>query len=158
MVVAVGDDGNFLAEPIQHGPHQVVGHPQFDGSLLAGEHPKDLLGVHPHVQGVEGFRPHTRGVGHGDVGHLVHPVVLDLFRGGVVGHHVIVLVVPGQGVGADLIPGALFPEHLLLFQVVLEVVELDLPLLGDAVVDGVHVVVDGLVHALDAVHHKDLSV
>ena len=35
---------------------------------------------------------------------------------------------------------------------------MDLPLLGDAVVDGVHIIIDGLVHALDPVHHKDLPV
>ena len=76
--------------------------------------------------------------------------MLDLFIGGVVTHQVVVLVIPCEAPGADLIKGAVKPEHLLLFFIPLEIPEGDLPVFIDGGVQRVHIVIDFLVRGLDA--------
>ena len=83
--------------------------------------------------------------------------MLDDLRLGIVGHQIIVLVVPGECEGADLIEVPLPAEPALLVHGIVKIAKADLPVLGDAAVDLVHIIIDGLVHGLDAVGHKDLA-
>ena len=75
---------------------------------------------------------------------------------GLVGDQVVVLLRPGEGQGTHPVGAAVAAELLLLGDGVGAVSELDLLVLGDGLMDGVHVVVDGLVHALDPVLHEQL--
>ena len=76
----------------------------------------------------------------------------------VIGHQIVVFIVPGHGEGTDYIVRAAVAVLPLLGHIVLKVQKPDLPVFGDAVVNLIHIVVDGLVHGLDAVFHKDLPV
>ena len=67
------------------------------------------------------------------------------------GQQVAVLVVLAQTIGAGLIvPVAVDP---LALQVKVKVAEGNLPVFGDGVLNGVYIVVDGLIHAFDPSGH-----
>ena len=128
-----------------------------DGNILAGEHTEDLPGVDGHVQGLESVPTIPMLLQRGDVGHLIYTVVLDDTDLAVEGDHVVVLIVPGECVRADHIEGAVLPVVSCLLHRVLEVFELDLPILGDPIMDRIHIIVDGLIHGLDPILHIDLA-
>ena len=84
--------------------------------------------------------------------------MLDDLHLGVVGHEIVVLIVPAHSEGTHDIEGSIPAVTLLLFHRVLKIVELDLLVLGDTVMDRIHIVIDGLVSRLHAVPDEDLSV
>ena len=120
------------------------------------EHAEYLSGVNGHVQRFVGVLAVARRIGYSDLHHFVHAEMLDLPDGGIVGHHVIIFVVPGQGEGADFVKGPVVAEVALLGDGVVEIAEADLPVLGNAAVDLVHIIVNGFVHGFDPVLHEHL--
>ena len=155
---AVGDDEHLAAQPVQNGTHQMIFKPHLYLDLFAGEHTEDLAGVDRHVQRLIDLLTVPLLIQRGDLLHLVHAVVLDDPGLRVIGHQIVVFIVPGHGEGTDYIVRAAVAVLPLLGHIVLKVQKPDLPVFGDAVVNLIHIVVDGLVHGLDAVFHKDLPV
>ena len=90
-----------------------------------------------------------------DLQHLVHPVVLDDPGRLVESDQVVILVVPGQGPGTDLVFRAALFLHKLFGGGPLPVLEADLPVPVHSLVQRIHVVVDLLVAGLHAVPYED---
>ena len=155
---AVGDDEYLAAQPVQNGAYQVIFKPHLYLDLFAGEHTEGFAGVDRHVQRLIDLLTVPLVIQRGDLFHLVHAVVLDDSSLRVIGHQIVVFIVPGHGEGTDYIVCAAVAVLPLLGHIVLKVQKPDLPVIGDAVVNLIHIVVDGLVHGLDAVFHKDLPV
>ena len=155
---AVGDDEYLAAQPVQNGAYQVIFKPHLYLGLIPGKHTEDLAGVDRHVQRLIDLLTVPLLIQRGDLLHLVHAVVLDDSSLRVIGHQIVVFIVPGHGEETDYIVRAAVAVLPLLGHIVLKVQKPDLPVIGDAVVNLIHIVVDGLVHGLDAVFHKDLPV
>ena len=79
---------------------------------------------------------------------------LSVFR--VVAYQIVVLVVPHQRPGADLIPGAVLAQLHFLIYVPPEIFEPDLAVRPDGLVQLVYIIVDAFVHGLDAPGNNDL--
>ena len=77
---------------------------------------------------------------------------------GIEGNQIIVLIIPGHCEGTDDIERTILPVMPRLLNSVLEVLELDLLVLRNPTLNGINVVVDGLVHRLDPVFYIDLTV
>ena len=83
--------------------------------------------------------------------------MLDLVVLRVKGDHIVILILPQERPGADAVPGAVFAQGHLFFDIPLKVFEADPAVLADGGVDLVHVVVDALVHGLHAAGDDDLA-
>ena len=155
---SVGNNEHVSAQPVQNGAHQMIFKPHLHVCILTGEHAEGFTSIDRHVQGLIDLLTVPLLIQRGDLLHLVHAVVLDDPGLRVIGHQIVVFIVPGHGEGTDHIVHAAVAVLPLLGYIVLKVQKPDLPVAGDAVVDLIHVVVDGLIHGLDAVFYKDLPV
>ena len=89
---------------------------------------------------------HPGFVGQGNVAHAIYPVAGDAVPGRE-GQQIIIFIVLAQTVGAGGVgPVPVFPHAV---QTPVEVAEADLPVLGNGLLNGVHRIVDRLIHALD---------
>ena len=77
---------------------------------------------------------------------------------GVIGDQIVVFIIPGQCKWADHIPGFVPAEPALFLYGVLKIVETNLAVVGNAGMDRIHIVVDGLIHRLDPVLDKHLPI
>ena len=126
--------------------------------LLAREHAEQRVAVMRSVEFPERLKALSRLIEDADVHHLVDAVMSHVAVLRVVHHEVVLLVVPHQSPWAALVPHAVVPRLHLLLQVPVEVLELYLPVLVDRLVQLVDVVINTLVHRLDAPGHDDLAV
>ena len=153
VLFPVGEQHGAAAEPVHDHIDQALVEPHFHGDGLPVEHMETLLGV--VVQGLAG---ELRAGGalpgqQGDAVHPVHPVGGDAVAGGE-GQKVAVLIVLVEAVGAGgIVP---VPVFRLAVQSPVEVAEGDLPVLENGLLDGVHIIVDGLVHVLDPPGHHHI--
>ena len=157
MLVVLADEHDVAAEAVDHRAGKTAGKAEADGLGLTGEHAEDGLGIGRHIEPGKGLFPVAEGLARGDLCHFVHAVVPDLPRRGVEGQHVVVLVVPHQRPGADLVKGAVVAVAPLLVDGVFKIAEADLLVARDGRGDLVDVVIDALVHALDPVADVDLA-
>ena len=156
MLLPVGDQNDVLAKPVPDQLSLVLPPPEGDPHLLAAVHAKVLLAVLGQLKIGVLVLPVPVQTGDHNLGHLVHPVVAHLPVGVVKGHQIVVLTVPDQPVGGDHIPLPLLAKHLSPLYIVVEILEGDGLLRGDGGVQLVHIVVDALVHHLDAARDKHL--
>ena len=80
-----------------------------------------------HIQLAEQLLSLAGGVGTADAEHSVHAVVAEGAPLGLVGHQIIVFLIPGQRPGADGVESPLVAEVLLLICAPVVVLELNLP-------------------------------
>ena len=157
MLSIAGNHDDVLAKPVDHHTGQAVVHQKLHLLFLPSEHAKTLLGVIGHIQLLKMFPPFPGFFRHPDMEHLVHPVMPDLPGLRIIPHQIIVLVVPGKPPGADTVVGSLPAQLHLLLHVPLIVLEPDLLILGDSVMNGVHRIVNALIHGLDPPGDIDLA-
>ena len=132
VLAAVGNQNHVPAQPVEHRADELVGKAHAHMRLRAAEHAKDLPGVNGHVERLIGLLAVARNAGDGDLDHLVHTEMLDDGGSGVVGEKVVVLVVPGEGEGTDLVKAAVVAVMPFLGNGVVKVAEADLSVLGNA--------------------------
>ena len=156
MLLPVGDHDDVLTEAVPDQMGLVPPAPEGDPHLLAAVHAKVLLSVLGQLKVGVLVLPLPLQAGDHELSHLVHPVVAQLPVAVVKGHQIVVLAVPDQAVGGDHIPLPLLTKDLLPGDVVVKIFEGDDPLSGDGGVELVHIVVDALVHHLDAARDVDL--
>ena len=96
-------------------------------------------------------------IGEGDVQDLVHAKILDGIRLPVVGEQIIILILPRQCPGADVIYLSAVAQDLLLFHVPGKVLEGDGAVFLHGPVQMIYRVIDALVHGLHAARHKYLA-
>ena len=75
--------------------------------LFSCKHAKGFLGVCGNIDLVKCLPSIPWRIGLRNVKHFIYAIVLHLLRGGVVGHQVIILVIPGQKPWAHLIKGSI---------------------------------------------------
>ena len=128
---------------------------QGNADHLSSVHPEQALGVLGGVKFLELFFPFPGNVRNGQTDDLVDTIVLDLLT--VKGNQVVVLIVPHQTPGTDLVPGAVAAELLLFADGPLKVLKTDLTVGVDCLVQHIDVVVDALIHGLDPVGDQHLA-
>ena len=151
-------DYYVLAESVDEDSDHMVLRLQRDTGLLAAEHPEQLVGVTRDIERFELLLPLPLLIQYLNIQHLVHTVVDHDIVFCIIGDEIILLVVPHQSPRAQRVPPAVIAELHLLFEVPLEVLKADLLVGTNGLVDLVDIVVDALVHRLDAARHDDLSV
>ena len=90
--------------------------------------------------------------------HLVYPEMLDLCFPTVISYQVVILVIPGQRPGADLIISTVPAKKHLFIHIPVKILETDLCILTDRSVDAVYIIINTFVHSLDPFRHIDLTV
>ena len=159
MFLPVGPEKDLPPEAVGHHADEAVVKPQPHGLQLSVKHTEQAAGIGRGVKVPAVPRPGQ--AGDGQVLHLVHPVVAHLAALAVIGHQIIVFIVPDQRPGTDLIPAAVPPQTLFHpfpapAQGPLKIMEADLFSGVDGLVQGVHGVIDALVHGFDAAGDIDL--
>ena len=96
-------------------------------------------------------------MGQADLEHFVHAVVPDGMGVRIVADQVVILIVPGQRPGADMVAFAIPLQAGFFFYRPLEVLEGNLHVGGNRRVDFVYIIIDALVHGLDAAGDGDLA-
>ena len=115
---------------------------QCDCGQLSSKHAKYALGILRHIERLEGLLALSRFLCDLYPQHLVHTVVLDHICIGVVGDEVIVLVIPGECPGADLVPCAVASKLYRLIHIPLAVLEANLNACVNRFVQLIDVVID----------------
>lgn len=146
----------ILSEAIQHHAHQRIGKLQLYNLLLAAEHGKELLGLDSHILAAKQLRALPPLTSQRNFCHFICAEMLQDASLTIVADEVIILIVPGQRSGADLIGLPAAPVAALFGKGIRKIAEGDLAVLGDGAVNGIHTVIDALVHAFDASGQIDL--
>jgi len=142
----VGNQQYVPAKPINDHIDETPVKPHFYVYRIAGIHLKQPVRVINQVFAGQFGAGDPDLVQKGDVGHAVYPVGCDTMTGRK-GQQVTVLIILTQTVGACCVFFiTVFPTSV---QIPVEISEGNLPVLSDGLLDGIHIVVDSLVHAFD---------
>ena len=157
MIVIDRHDGNIFAEAVdQYADHIVMGL-HGDTDLFAAVHAEQTPGVAGQVKCLK-FRPAKAAVPcEGDLQHFVDTIVLDLGLFRVEADEIVVLIIPHQAPGTDLIPTSVFTQFHLFFDIPAVVLKADPPVSADGIMKLVYIIVDALIHGLDPAGDGDLS-
>ena len=146
-------DGRYeevFAEPVDQDADHIISHLKSYLHLFTAEHAEKAAGVAWQVKAAELLQSFTRLARHDDLFHLIHAEVLDLIVAGIVGDKIIILIVPDQPPGTHLIKTTIPAEFHLFADIPPIIAEADAGAPADRLVQLVDVVVDALVHSLDA--------
>ena len=156
MVRPVSNHDHVFAEAVEHRADQMIGKAQAHRLLFPTEHAEHFLGIRRQIQLRKVLRALARRLQRGDVRHLVHAVVLAQLGLGIPRQQVVILIVPHQCQRAYDIVRARLAVTPLLGNGVFKVVKTDLPVPGNRVGDLVYIIINALIHALDAAVNIDL--
>ena len=154
MLRPVRDQQNISPEAVNDDASQRIVKAHFDRLRLAGKHTENAPAISGNVQLPRLRVAVARLGGLRDVRHFVHTVVRDAVALRM-RDQIVILIVPAQGVGAGSV-GAVAVMALTVNAPV-KVAEGDLGIVRNGVVDAIHVIVDALVHGLDAAGDCDLT-
>ena len=150
MLLPVGNQQNVLPEAVNDHVDETAVEPELYIGGFPGVHLKQPVGVLYQRLAGQLRAGDSYFLQQPDIAHAVNPVGGDAVAGGQ-GQQVAVFVVLTQAVGAGLIVPV--PIDPLALQIEVKVAEGNLPVLGNGVLNGVYIVIDGLVHALDSSGH-----
>ena len=146
MLRAVGDQHGILAKTIHHRVHHALVEAHFYLDGITGKHLEQLVRVFRQCVSGQFGAGDPLVLADRDIGHTVHTEMGHTVALGP-GQQIAVIVILAQTVGTGAV--FLFPEFPFAAEVPVKIPEGDLTVLGHGFLDGIYIVVDGFVHALD---------
>ena len=157
MAVVRLRDQKILSETVDQNADHVISRFQRNSHILPAKHAKKTAAVSGEIKFSKFLFSFPLVSRKGNLQHFIHAVMLDLVVFGVVSDKIIVLIIPQKRPRTDTVPGAVFAQFRLFFDIPLIILEADAAFGADGFVEFVHVVVDALVHRFDAAGDDDLA-